>query len=180
MALERAATDQGEATSRLQLRPDQIGILVPDIEQAIAGYGSLFGLQDWRVWTYGPDFVPAMTYLGQPAEYEMVLALTDTSPQIELIQPTSGRSIYTDWIEQRGYGLHHIGTVVDDLAGAAGELRAAGFAEIQTGAGYGMHGDGGYAYFDTLEALGLIVELIEVPRVRREPHRRWRDGSWSS
>jgi catechol 2,3-dioxygenase-like lactoylglutathione lyase family enzyme len=159
-----------------RLRPDQIGILVPDLERAIETYSALFGIAEWRAWTYGPELVPKMTYLGAPARYEMELALTDTTPQIELIQPLSGRSIYTDWIERHGYGLHHVGTVVEKMDEAAAQLTAAGFSAIQSGSGYGRDGDGAYAYFDALDALGLVVELIEVPSVRREPHWRWRDG----
>jgi methylmalonyl-CoA/ethylmalonyl-CoA epimerase len=42
---------------------------------------------------------------------------------------------------------------------------------IQSGRGYGRWGDGGYAYLDTEESLGMILELIEVPRERVPPER---------
>jgi methylmalonyl-CoA/ethylmalonyl-CoA epimerase len=34
---------------------------------------------------------------------------------------------------------------------------------------YGLDGDGGFAYLNTHERLGVILELIEVPARRREP-----------
>ena len=43
----------------------------------------------------------------------------------------------------------------------------------QTGGGYGLDGDGGYAYFDTVASFGVILELIEVPKRRREPDFVW-------
>ena len=78
------------------------------------------------------------------------------------------RSTRSGW-PQRGEGLHHLGFWVDSLTEAAAEFTASGYEAIQTGAGYGLDGDGGYAYFDTSAELGVILELIEVPKRRREP-----------
>ena len=50
---------------------------------------------------------------------------------------------------------------------------AAGYDLLQSGYGYGLDGDGGYAYFDTERDFGIIVEALEVPRRRREPDFTW-------
>jgi hypothetical protein len=47
----------------------------------------------------------------------------------------------------------------------------AGYQPIQRGEGYGVDGDGAFAYFDTTNALGVIIELIELPKQRRPPLR---------
>ena len=99
----------------------------------------------------------------------MTIAISPTTPQIELVQPREGPSIYEEWLAQRGEGLHHLGFWVDSLTDAAAEFTASGYEAIQTGAGYGLDGDGGYSYFDTSAELGVILELIEVPKRRREP-----------
>jgi methylmalonyl-CoA/ethylmalonyl-CoA epimerase len=158
----------------MRLRADQVGFLVEDLEAAAHRFSALYGVDEWRVWTYGPQVTSSLTYRGRVAIYAMRLALAGSGPQIELIEPLHGPTIYGEWIERYGYGLHHLGTVVDDLAGAMRAMQAAGFELIQSGVGYGLDGDGGYAYFDTLDRLGHIVELIEVPARRREPEEVWR------
>ena len=44
--------------------PAQIGILVPDLAAGIRTWSAILGRSDWRVYTYGPDWVPELTYRG--------------------------------------------------------------------------------------------------------------------
>jgi methylmalonyl-CoA/ethylmalonyl-CoA epimerase len=97
----------------------------------------------------------------------MRLALSGASPQLELIQPLQGPSIYHEWLEERGFGVHHIGFHVPRLEPIAATLAADGFPSVQAGSGYGVDGDGAFAYFDLVEALGLYLEIIETPARRR-------------
>jgi hypothetical protein len=52
---------------------------------------------------------------------------------------------------------------------AISEATRQGYSVIQSGRGYGKWGDGGYAHLDTEQPLGMILELIEVPRQRVPP-----------
>ncbi|MFW6180490.1 MAG: hypothetical protein ACOC8N_01985 [Spirochaetota bacterium] len=48
--------------------------------------------------------------------------------QLELVQPVDGLSIYADWLEEHGEGLHHFNFLVDsheELQRAARELTGA-------------------------------------------------------
>jgi methylmalonyl-CoA/ethylmalonyl-CoA epimerase len=152
-----------------RLAPDQIGILTGDLEEAMHRYSQVFACGPWSVWTYGPTTMSESSFRGQPGCFEMRLALAGTGPQLELIQPLRGPSIYDEWLEEHGEGLHHIGTRVADLDHGVSDARARGFEVIQSGRGYGLDGDGGFAYLDTASQLGIILELIEVPARRREP-----------
>jgi hypothetical protein len=163
---------------RPNLSPDQIGILVDDIEASVPRYAAMFNVQEFRLWTYGPDFMPQMTYRDQPGQFAMRLALSDTTPQIELIQSLRGPSIYEDWLATHPPGLHHIGTFVADLESAAREMREAGYQQIQAGHGYGASRDGGFAYFDAIQDLGIITELIAIPTRRHPPETTWSAGRW--
>jgi hypothetical protein len=49
------------------------------------------------------------------------------------------------------------------------EAAQRGYTVLQMGRGYGRWGDGGFAYLDTEDALGMILELIEIPRERFPP-----------
>jgi methylmalonyl-CoA/ethylmalonyl-CoA epimerase len=154
-------------------RVDQICVLVEDLDDAIAAYASLFAVKRWRGYRYGPDTVPELEYRGAPGVFSMWLALSDSTPQIELIQSVTGPSIYTEWVERHGFGFHHVGVVTTTLVEDTKALEAQGFVVSQSGRGYGLDGDGGFAYFDSAERLGLVLELIEVPKRRRTPDREW-------
>ncbi|MEV6985689.1 VOC family protein [Sphaerisporangium sp. NPDC051017] len=145
----------------------QVGILVPDLAAGVATWSALLGANDWLIYTYAPDTVPHLAYRGKPGTFRMRVALVGNAPQIELIESLEGPSIYTEWISEHGYGLHHLGFRVPSAEAAIREVTARGVGLLQSGSGYGQDGDGGFAYFDTQGSVGLIVEAIEVPRRRR-------------
>lgn len=150
---------------------DQIGILVADLEASLARYSRLFAANQWSCYLYGPDTVPNLRYRGERSSYSMWIALSDSRPQLELIQPVDGPSIYSEWIEEHGYGPHHIGIFTEDIEADTRLLEELGYSEVQAGAGYGVDGDGDYRYFDTAADFGLALELIVLPRRRRPPDR---------
>lgn len=65
-------------------------------------------------------------------------------------------------------GIATWSALVPSIEEAVCRVTADGIPLLQSGSGYGAEGDGGFAYFDTLDRVGLIVEAIEVPR-RRKP-----------
>lgn len=153
--------------------PDQVGVLVDDLEAALERYDSLWGGGPWRCYRYAADTIPSVTYRGRPGAYSIWIALNQTAPQVELIHPVTGPSIYDEWIERHGAGLHHLGFWVDSLDATIASMEAAGYAVLQSGGGYGLDGDGGYAYFDTERDFDVVLEAIEVPARRREPDDVW-------
>ena len=50
-------------------------------------------------------------------------------------------------------------------------------ASCRAARGYGLDGDGGFAYLDTIDDVGMIVELIEFPARRREPEGTWQPSA---
>jgi methylmalonyl-CoA/ethylmalonyl-CoA epimerase len=155
--------------------PGQIGIVVNDLDAALERYTELWGLSPWRCWTYGPETVPDLGLRGEPASYEINIALWGRDPQIELVQPLRGPSIYHEWLEQHGEGMHHIGVYVPDIAAGVDEMTRDGHEPVQWGRGYGEKGDGGFAYFDTRSLFGIYTELIEIPEMRIPPRRVYPD-----
>jgi catechol 2,3-dioxygenase-like lactoylglutathione lyase family enzyme len=150
----------------------QIAMVVKNLEETVEQYHKLFGIDGWTFYTYGKPLVKKMSYHGQPGEHSFRVALSffgDT--RIELIQPLEGGSIYKDFIAQHGYGLQHLGVLVEDMDAALAQARAAGLEMIQDGSGFGLDGDGHYAYLDTEKTLGVTIELIERPRLRHAPEK---------
>ena len=136
----------------------QIALVVRDLDAALERWTAV-GYGPWRIYEYGENLA-RRRYRGADGTFSMLLAVSDTSPQLELVQPLAGPSIYEDWLTERGEGLHHVGLVVeDDFDAAVERLVAAGFEAIQSG-DFGPLHDGRFSYHDTQAALGTIVELV--------------------
>lgn len=148
---------------------DQIGIIVADLESAAARLSALARIGPWRCFTYGPEVLREQTYRGAPANFSVRIALNSQSPQIELLEPLSGPSIYHEWKQRHGQGPHHLAVFVQSLDDAIVSMENAGYSLLQSGRGFGLDGDGGFAYFDTEEDLQIVLETVELPQRRREP-----------
>ena len=78
----------------------------------------------------------------------------------KLIQPVSGTSIYTEFLERGGPGLHHVCFEVDDIDAARARAEAGGLAVVQ--AGSMMDGAMEFAYVDGSSAGAPYVELARI------------------
>lgn len=154
----------------------QIGILVPSLEEGLRMYASLESIDSWCIYAYSPESVPLLEYRGHEGVFSIRIALGGRDPQVELVESLAGPSIYEEWIVAHGYGLHHLGFYVASLEAVIAAMADSGFPMIQMGSGYGVNGDGGFAYFDLSAAWAVIVEAIEVPVIRREPEATWSRG----
>ena len=147
----------------------QIGIVVRDLESACHRYSALWDSGPWRVYTYGPAMLSHQRFRGEPSRFSVRIALNATTPQLELLQPLEGPSTYHEWLEQRGEGLHHVAVYVEDADEAIASLGSAGYGVLQEGRGFGVDGDGAFAYFDTEHDLGYLLEVVQPPKTRRDP-----------
>jgi methylmalonyl-CoA/ethylmalonyl-CoA epimerase len=165
--------DVGNLSQTLQeavgggVRVDQVAFIVENLDQAMGRWSAFYPGEEWTIYTYGPDNVVDLRYLGQPGRYSMRLAFIGRDPQIELVEPLDGPSIYHDWIAAHGFGMHHLGFYVARIADAIGAFERAGRPTLQSGRGYGLDGDGGFAYFDFEDIFAIHLEAIEVPKRRR-------------
>lgn len=172
----------GRQVSRIPLiaecgaTPGQLAFVVPDVDVAMAAWGAAGHTNGgWRIWTYSPKMVSEMTYRGVRSDHSMILAMGGSNPLIELIVPLTGPSIYHDFRDRVGTGLHHIGYYVSDLDRTTLAMEDAGYPMVQSGKGTGADGTGAYAYYDTFDELGYYLEAVIIPGVRRTPERIWPD-----
>jgi hypothetical protein len=81
------------------------------------------------------------------------------SIEFELLSPIAGRSVQGDFIAEHGEGVVHICAYTDDLESDVEEMADLGFDVISQG----EFDDGGkFAYFDTREVGGLVLELFQT------------------
>ena len=100
------------------------------------------------------------TYYGKPGNFEFHLYMAYSGESmIELIQPVSGRSIYSDYLEKNpDGGLQHIAYMVpvDQLENAIREMTGKGYPII-TSLNLPI---AKVAYFDTTKEIGVVTEII--------------------
>ena len=136
-------------------------IIVKDMDKAIERFKAL-GVGPFPPFLGGPEgeSFTGKTVRGEAIDYDMDLRLAEGGMGgvgFELIQPLSDRSVYAEFLEEKGEGMHHLAFLVDDLDKEIAELTEKGFKVIQTGA----RTQGKFAYFDVYEAGGFAVELIQ-------------------
>lgn len=150
----------------------QICIVVPDVERAAKNFLDTFGVGPWHFYTYGKPLVKRMTRNGIPTEYKMKVALSNIGTmRIELIEPLEGDTVYKEFIENHGYGIHHLGLLTENMQRSIEEAEEAGLEMTMDGAGFGPDDDGHYAYLDTEKLIHTTFELIERPKRRNPPDR---------
>jgi methylmalonyl-CoA/ethylmalonyl-CoA epimerase len=148
----------------------QVAILVPDLEKAVKAYWDQFGIGPWQFFTYQAPLLKKMSYRGKPGDYAFRIALAWIGElRIELIELISGNTIHAEFIKKHGYGVHHFGLIVNDMEKALATAKDNGIEMIMDGAGFGLAGDGHFAYLDTEDSLGVTLELIQRPRERVKP-----------
>ncbi len=136
----------------------QIGLVVRDIEQAAANYAKLFGVKKPPIVLTDPEEKARTTYRGASTKARARLAFFHLGPiQLELIEPDEHQSIWREFLDERGEGVHHLAFAVKGMAEAADLLARHGMTLAQQGEYTG----GRYAYFDGLEQLGVALELLE-------------------
>lgn len=136
----------------------QIGIVVRDLEKAIKNYSDIFGIVFPKVVVR--EYFNRM-YRGKPGNFRIKLALGMMGElQIELIEVLEGETIYGEFLEKKGEGLHHLGFVVKNMEERIRALESLGIGVLQSGERVGSR----FAYMDTEKIVGVIFEFIERER----------------
>ena len=102
----------------------QIGLVVKNLDKTIDYYEKVLGL--------GPFVRPEITFIEKfyddtAADFEMEMAFCSLGPlEMELIQPVTPPTVYHDFLEKRGEGLHHLALEVSNIQNAIETLKEKG------------------------------------------------------
>jgi catechol 2,3-dioxygenase-like lactoylglutathione lyase family enzyme len=143
--------------------PTQIAWVTLDLD---ATETALTGLLGVRKWVRIPDvhFAPdSCSYLGKPADFVASISLSYLGDmQLELIAPVRGENVYSDFLRDRGPGLHHVCMEADSLEGFEATLAEAadhGASVVQQGV---MAGGIHFAYLAAPQAGVPFIEIAYV------------------
>ena len=131
------------------MKLDHIGIVVEDIEAALAVYEAALGL-------------PLENIVEVPEQQVRVAFLALGESNIELVQPTADDTGTARFLTRRGEGIHHICIEVEDIRATLARLKAHGVQLIDEEPRPGVHGK--VAFIHPRGAHGVLVELLERNR----------------
>ncbi|WP_102146024.1 VOC family protein [Mycobacterium hubeiense] len=148
----------------LDQTPVQIAWVTHDLDATERTLTALLGAKKWVRMPgvhFGPD---TCTLRGQPADFVADISLSyagDT--QLELIAPVAGESIYTEFLDRAGPGLHHICVEASDTEAFDAAVRDAqghGAPVVQQGV---MAGGMRFAYVSAAQAGVPYLEIAYIP-----------------
>ena len=155
--------DQFIQESGLNLpRVGQVGIITPDIQDALPGVAAAFNLRTW----YEPQYAEKQFIIdGEQVDlaFNLVFAYSG-GLQIELIEEKSQKAaIYKDHLEQHGQSIHHLGFFIADMDAKLKIVEQLGLeilleSQFTTAGGGSVH----FAYLDTRQQCGIILEIINI------------------
>jgi len=136
----------------------RIGIVVEDLEKTMQSYETIMGIGPWDVREMASPDIHDLTFRGQQsgASWKVATA-TAGSVNLKLVQPLSGPSIFTEFLQAHGEGIHHLQFLVDDIDGTNRVMKAQGFPVLMEG----ESSEGGFAFYDTLNPLKIIWEAFQ-------------------
>ncbi len=143
----------------------QVGWVVKDLDSTVA-YWEKLGLKNIN--RTGVLEFPDTTYRGRKAPLSMKMAFCNIGGvEIEWIQPVKGRSVYNEFLETHGDGVHHLAYGVaspTQLEEQIKYFKARGVDVVQFGSWQGTKGQGRFAYLDTApRGGGITFELVYNP-----------------
>jgi hypothetical protein len=141
----------------------QVGCVVRNLAQTIENYEKVIGIGPFMV----VDFKPEKTFIKGRRSDDMLLriGIAQLTPQLslELIEVASGEPYHKDFLEKHGEGVQHMGFFTNDYDGVLARAEALKISVLmwaETDVPGMGHVRG--AYLDTYDAIGTLVEVIEV------------------
>ncbi len=141
----------------------QVAWVVRDLDLSMKRHWEVGGVGPWSVYEFSAPKVRDYMYRGKPATHSCLIAVTwRNHVQYELMQPISGYSIYDEFLDAKGEGMHHIKLYFADCAKAVADYAAKGYGVIQSG----RFDDDEHYYLDTEKDFGYIIELGNCGKIR--------------
>jgi catechol 2,3-dioxygenase-like lactoylglutathione lyase family enzyme len=144
--------------------PVQLAWVTADLDATERSLSALLGARKW-VRMPGVHFGPeTCTHRGRPADYTADIALSYAGDlQLELIAPGTGDSVYSEFLDRSGPGLHHVCVEVADEAAFDAAVAAAADRGATVAAQGVMPGGMRFAYASDERSGVPYVEIAHIP-----------------
>jgi hypothetical protein len=131
----------------------QLGYVYKDVEKQANIMEQIWGMPKFAIF---PDETTEVIYRGKKSICTLKIALSRYfGKQIELIQPISGAGIHQEFLDNGHEGLQHISCMVEDLDPYIEVFKRHNIEAVFIGHFWKQY----VAYFDTIDSLGILLEL---------------------
>jgi catechol 2,3-dioxygenase-like lactoylglutathione lyase family enzyme len=162
-----AAIKAAEAVERKKSNPlpnkkmVQVAVIVKDAEDTAKKWADLLGVEVPKAVVSEPAATAKTMYRGKPTEARVKMVFFELDNlTLELLEPVGGPSVWREVLEEKGECVHHIAFEVKGMDEHIEIIEKKGMPLTQRGR-WTEGSRGSYAYFDSGEELGLILELLE-------------------
>jgi catechol 2,3-dioxygenase-like lactoylglutathione lyase family enzyme len=151
------------------MRITQVAVVVKDLRKTMEAYHKVLGWGPWSVYEHKPPILHHTEVRGKPVNYTMIGAEVHCNPiDFEILQPVEGPSIYKEFLEQHGEGLHHVAVVnsEENVDRALGDFKKNGVDVIMSGRlGEGIR----FYYLGTEPVLKMVAETVSGHAISMKP-----------
>ena len=151
------------------MRITQIAVVVKDLRRTMEAYHKVLGWGPWSVYEHRPPILHHTEVRGKPVQYTMLGAEVHCDPiDFEILQPMEGPSIYKEFLEQKGEGLHHVAVVApsENVDVALQNFKKNDIDVIMSGRlGEGIR----FYYMDTDPILRMTAETVSGHAISLKP-----------
>ena len=95
---------------KMPIPVSQVALVVSDLTKSMREYTETMGWGPWSIYEYKAPRLHDLIVRGEPDSFTWIGAETPVgSTYIELLQPLDGPSIFRQFMDRHGQGMHHIG-----------------------------------------------------------------------
>ncbi len=146
--------------------PSHIGIVVENLTRTSEAISSTLNLGKWDI----VDYAPQREDIKIGELFSLQIAFLDIgSTRIELLQPVTGKSIWSEFLNNHGEMMHHLSFKVSNWDENVARIQEQGAKMVAGGLFFGKR----WAYFDTGNAL-TVVELEEETSTDKATWKLWK------
>jgi len=150
------------------MRITQVAVVVKDLRKTMESYHKVLGWGPWSVYEHKPPILHDTTLHGKQVSDTMLGAEVHCDPiDFEIREPLDGPSIYKEFLEERGEGLHHVSVVSprEDVHAALDDFKKQGIEVAMSG----LIGNIEFYYMDTDPMLKMVAETVSGHAISLKP-----------
>ncbi len=136
----------------------QVCVVVRDIQKAVRTWEDIYGIGPWEIVRLTEKNAVRRKIHGVETDEptESIVAMSQIGNTfLEIIQPVSLNSVYSEFLETFGEGIHHLAVKhTDDFISL---MQERGIEELSSA---WINGERFCAYYNTKEDLGFISEIF--------------------
>ncbi len=138
-------------------------VVVEDVEKTDRVFAEKFGIGPFRIRVMHTPSSRASVY-GEPVDYTLKFGHARVGPiTLELVETVEGKTVYQEFLEKHGEGLHHLGVPTQiPFDAELDKWQKRGIKPLQVNRMEDP--EEGWAYMDTWGLVGCIIEILSFKR----------------